>query len=142
MLRARAWLLDYCNTSKKCKPGDAEKYTTELENLSPIQMKLWLMKFDEEEERKQQQRDIWQQAHAAALQHAQAANRATQKSYSAIDSEETAAANQDQQQLNYEQNLEDTESADKQLEAGDAYNPGLGYFPGDGVHYHFHLYGP
>lgn len=142
MLRARAWLTEYCNTSAKCKPGDAEKFTNELQNMSATQMKLWLMKFDEEEEEKQQQTAFWKHVQGLAVSHAKSVNAATDKSLAAVETEETAAANQEQGRLNYEQNLEDTEGADKQLEAGDAYNPGLGYYPGDGVHFHFHLDGP
>src|SRR3990172_3115229 len=58
MLRARAWLQDYCATSAKVKPGEGEKYMNELANITPTQMKLWLMKFDEEEAGKQQQQQL------------------------------------------------------------------------------------
>jgi hypothetical protein len=136
MLRARAWLLDYCQRSAKAKPGDAEKYMNELANMTPAQMNLWLMKFDEEEAAKQQQQALWQQAHQAGLTHAMAANRATQQSYAAINKEETSAANEEQQQLNTQQAEEQEMAADKQLGPVAPY----GYYPGDGVHYHFHLY--
>ena len=136
MLRARAWLQDYCNTSAKVKPGEGEKYMNELANMTPTQMNLWLMKFDEEEAGKQQQQQLWQQAHQAGLAHAMAANRAAQKSLASVSQEETSDANQEQQQLNEEQQMEQEESADKQL-APVALD---GDYPGDGVHYHFHLY--
>jgi hypothetical protein len=138
MLRARAWLTEYCNTSAKCKPGDAEKFSNELQNMSATQMKLWLMKFDEEEQEKQQQTAFWKHVQGMAVSHAKSVNAATDKSLAAVETEETAAANQEQGRLNYEQQLEDTEGADKQLEAGDAYNPAQGYYPGDGIHFHFH----
>src|SRR3990172_5527031 len=67
MLRARAWLQDYCSTSAKVTPEDAQKFMSELQNMTPVQMKLWLMKFDEEEDQKAQQRALWSQAHSAAL---------------------------------------------------------------------------
>src|SRR3972149_3404484 len=138
MLRARAWLQEYCATSKNCKPGDAEKYMSELQNMSTTQMKLWLMKFDEEEEQKQQQRAFWKQAQATAMAQAKSGDRATQKSYAAIETEETGAANQEQSELNEEQQHEQTMQDDKQ--AG-PYTPyGQGYYPGGGVHYHFHMY--
>lgn len=139
MLRARAWLQEYCNTSAKCKPGDAEKFSNELQNMSATQMKLWLMKFEEEEDEKQQQTAFWKHVQGMAVSHAKSVNAATNKSLAAVETEETAAANQEQGRLNYEQNLEDTEGADKALdEANDAYNPGRGYYPGDGVHFHFY----
>lgn len=134
MLRARAWLQDYCSTSAKVTPQDAQKYQTELENMTPVQMKLWLMKFDEEEDAKQQQQALWKHAHSAALSQAMAADRATQKSYSAINSEESQAAGEEEQQLNEETQNEQNLEGDKQIEQG-AYGPGAG-----GVHYHFHLY--
>ena len=136
MLRARAWLQDYCATSAKVKPGEGEKFMNELANMSPAQMQLWLMKFDEEEAGKQQQQAFWQQAHQAGLAHAMAANRAAQKSLASISQEETADANQEQQQLNVQQAEQQEEAADKQLGpvAPD------GDYPSDGVHYHFHLY--
>jgi hypothetical protein len=140
MLRARAWLQEYCATSAKVKPGEAQQYLDELEHMSPVQMKLWLMKFDEEEDQKQQQNAFWKQAQSTALGQAKAADRATQKSYAAIESEETAAANQEQGQLNEERANEQQMQDDKQL---GPYTPyGQGYYPGagGGVHYHFHVY--
>lgn len=139
MLRARAWLQEYCNTSAKCKPGDAEKFSNELQNMSATQMKLWLMKFEEEENEKQQQTAFWKHVQGMAVSHAKSVNAATDKSLAAVTSEETQSANQEEKEVQYEQNLEDTESEDKQIEnAGDAYNPGRGYYPGDGVHFHFY----
>src|SRR3990172_2308309 len=132
MLQARAWLLRYCQTSAKVKPGDAQKFMTELENMTPAQMQLWLMKFDEEEQAKQQQQALWKQAHSAALSQAMAANRATQQSYTAIEQEETQSAGEEQQQLNIQQADEQEMAADKQLGPVST----SGYDPGDGVHYH------
>jgi len=136
MLRARAWLQDYCATSAKVKPGEGEKYMNELANMTPTQMKLWLMKFDEEEDAKQQQQALWKHAHSAALSQAMAADRASQQSLASISSEETQAAGQAEQQINEETQNEQNLEGDKQIEQG-AYGPG-GY--GDGIHYHFHLY--
>ncbi len=138
MLRARAWLQEYCATSAKVKPGEAQQYMNELQNMSATQMKLWLMKFDEEEEQKQQQNAFWKQAQSTALGQAKAADRATQKAYSAIETEETAAANQEQGQINEERANEQQVEDDKQLGPVGPY--GQGYYPGGGVHYHFHVY--
>ena len=139
MLRARAWLQEYCSTSAKVKPGEGEQYMNELQNMSAVQMKLWLMKFDEEEDRNKQQRAFYQQAQKTALGQAKAADQATQKSYSAIESEETGAANEAQSQINEQEANEQQNQDDKQL---GPYTPyGQGMYPGDGgVHYHFHLY--
>lgn len=138
MLRARAWLQEYCATSAKVKPGEAQQYLNELQNMSATQMKLWLLKFDEEEDRKQQQNAFWQQAHAAALGQAKTSDAATQKSYAAVETEENAAANQEQSQLSEE---EQNEQAMQDTKQSGPYTPyGQGYYPGGGIHYHFHIY--
>jgi hypothetical protein len=46
MLRARAWLQDYCSKSAKVTPEQGRKYMQELANLTPSQMELWLLKHD------------------------------------------------------------------------------------------------
>jgi hypothetical protein len=38
MLRARAWVKDYCAHSAKITPAEAKEYEAELANLSPKQM--------------------------------------------------------------------------------------------------------
>ena len=100
MLRARAWVQEYLARSAKYTPEEKQQYMTELQNLTPAQMKLWLLKFDQEEESRQQQYAFWEQAHNAAMSRAMAADQATQKSYSAINHEENQAAAGEQQQLN------------------------------------------
>jgi hypothetical protein len=142
MLRARAWMQDYFSKSAKVTPEEAKTYMKELENLTPIQMKLWLIKFDHEEEQRQQQYAFWQQTHAAALSQARSINQATQRAYADINQEETEAAVQAQQQINEQRQAAQEMAADKQLETvgpygGGAY--GLYGYPG-GLHYHYHLY--
>jgi hypothetical protein len=140
MLRARAWLQEYCETSKKVTPEEAQQYTDELEHMSPVQMKLWLLKFDEEEDQKKQQRAFYQQAQTVMLKQAKAADLATQKSDSEIESEETAAASEEQGQVNEQ---EANEQQNQDVKQAGPYTPyGQGYYPGagGGIHYHFHLY--
>ena len=116
---------------------------TELQNLTPAQMKLWLLKFDQEEESRQQQYAFWDQAHNAAMSRAMAADKATQNSYSAINKEENQAAAGEQQQLNTQAADVQSNEQTKQLEGSGPYGPygpngyGAGY---GGIHYHFHLY--
>jgi hypothetical protein len=141
MLKARAWLQEYCQVSKKFTPEDEKKYLAELENLSASQMKLWLLKFDHEQEQRQQQYQMWQQAHDAAMQRAIAADKATQESYAAINQEESAAAGQEQAQLNEQQQAQQELAADKELDDPGPYGGPYGAYPGyGGIHYHFHLY--
>jgi hypothetical protein len=140
MLRARAWLQDYCSKSAKVTPEEAKTYMAELQNLTPTQMKLWLLKFDEQEEARQQQTAFWQQAHAASMSRAVQANQNTQKAYASITQGETAAATEAQQQINEEQQFQQNEAMNNQSQAAPIgpYGPG-GYFPiYGGVHYHMH----
>jgi hypothetical protein len=65
MLRARAWLKDYCSKSAKVTPEMAKQYESELANMSPNQMRLYLMKFDEQEQMRQQQYAMFQQQNSA-----------------------------------------------------------------------------
>src|SRR5688500_4065157 len=44
MLRARAWLQEYCSKSARVTPEEAKQQMAELENMTPAQMKLWLLK--------------------------------------------------------------------------------------------------
>lgn len=138
MLRARAWLQDYCSKSAKVTPQMAKQYQQELANMSTSQLKLWLLKFDHEEEQRSQQQTLWQQAHASALSQAVAANKATQKSYADINKEQSEAAGQEQQQINEQREFSQSEAQNKELESVGPYPynyPGYG-----GTHYHYHLY--
>jgi hypothetical protein len=139
MLRARAWLQDYCSKSAKVTPEMAKEYQTELENMTPAQLKVWLLKFEHEESQRQQQYAAWQQAHSASLSRAVAADRATQQSYAAINREESEAAGVAQQKINEQQEFSQTLQEEKRLGPVGPYGPGeyAGY---GGVHYHFHLY--
>jgi hypothetical protein len=139
MLRARAWMQDYFSKSARITPEQANAYTTELEHLTPAQMRLWLLKFDHEEEQRQQRQQLWQRAHTAALSQAVAANQATQRAYAAINRGENEAAGEEQQQLNEQAQAQQEMAEDKQLETAAPY-AALGYPAYGGIHYHYHLY--
>ena len=138
MLRARAWLQDYCSKSAKITPEQGKKYMEELANMTPSQMELWLVKFNHEEEQRQQQYSMWQQVHAAGISQALAANRATQQAYANINREESESAIGAQQQLNEQTQVAQNRAEDKQLELNAPYP--YAYAGYGGVHYHFHLY--
>jgi hypothetical protein len=150
MLRARAWVTDYCTNSKKMSPAEAKEYMTELENLSPKQMKLWLLQYEHQQELYVQKESaqqvahraamahasaahssvtapdpeamrMWQMQHQASLNQAMAADRATQQSYNAIEKEETQAANEEQGQLNAEQQFSRQMQEDKQADLNNPY---------------------
>ncbi|MCI0334764.1 MAG: hypothetical protein L0228_16235 [Planctomycetes bacterium] len=142
MLRARAWLQDHISKSAKITPEEGRKYMTELENLTPAQMKLWLLKFDHEEQQRQQQYAFWQQSQQVLAGQALAAHRATQQAYANINREETEAAEQEQGQLNEQAAARQERSMDKQFVPFGPYGPyGYGFQPGyGGIHFHYHLY--
>jgi hypothetical protein len=100
MLRARAWLQDYCARSAKVTPEEARQYMEELQRLTPVQMKLWLLKFQEHEEMIEQQQAAFNMQRQAGLRQAAAVNRATQQAYADINAGETAKAETAQQSLN------------------------------------------
>src|SRR5687767_14699015 len=78
MLRGRAWLHDYCARSAKVTPEQAQEYMTELQNMSPSQMKLWLLKFQEQEEMIHQQQAMFNAHRQAGVQQAVGVEKATQ----------------------------------------------------------------
>jgi hypothetical protein len=103
MLRGRAWLQEYCARSAKVTPEEAKQYMAELENLSPTQMKLWLLKFQEQEEMIQQQQAAFNVQRKSGLTQAAAVNQATQQAYNDINAGETEKAEGAQASIN-EQN--------------------------------------
>lgn len=136
MLRARAWVQDYCSKSAKVTPAEAKEYMTELENLSPKQMKLWLLKFQHEEEMIQAQQAAFEQSRQAALNQAISVNRATQQAYADINKEETEGAQMAQQSINTEQR----QAFERGLEKMDDLNTyhGWGYGAGYGSPYGYY----
>lgn len=150
MLRARAWVTDYCKNSKKMSPEEAKEYMTELENLSPKQMKLWLLQYEHQQDlylQKEsahqvahraamahasaampsatppspQEMQMWQMQHKASLAQAMAADRATQKAYGAIENEETQAANEEQGQINAQEAMSRQMQESKQADLNNPY---------------------
>ena len=89
--------------------------------MSPNQMQLWLMKFDEEEQQRQQQYAMFQQANAAGLQQAMAAHRQTQQGYAAINQAETAAAQNAQGQINEQREAAQNAQENKKLDQSGPY---------------------
>jgi hypothetical protein len=142
MLRARAWLHDYTSKSVKISPEQGRKYMTELENLTPSQMKLWLLKFEHEEQLKQQQYGMWQQSQQALAQQAMAAHRSTQQAYADFESQQSQAAGEEQGRLNEQAAERQQRSEFNQFAPVGPYGPyNWGFNPGyGGIHYHYHLY--
>jgi len=154
MIKARQWLAVYCARSAKVTPAEAKQYMSELEGMSAVQMKLWLLKFDEQDEIQQRQYQAWQRAHQVSLKQALAMQRAISQSYSNINRDETQAAESEEGELKQQQGEESDMAQDKMqeldtpgLETPDYVGPYMGYgYPGygglGGIHYHFHIYPP
>jgi hypothetical protein len=154
MLRARAWVQEYCAASAKITPEEAKQYMTELQNLSPTQMKLWLLKFDHEEQMIRQQQADFNVQRQAGLQSAASYQQATQQELNAVNSDENRAAQEAQQSINAEQeqafqrglqNSADRDAANAGLNSQMPWGPypygyGYGFAPGygGGVHIHVH----
>jgi hypothetical protein len=167
LLRARAWVEDYCSNSNLISEASAAQHLQTLSNMSPEEMQLFALRHEYEYQQQKKQMAGIQKAHEAALKQATAAaeaqkwwfqnvhkaenaegmavNQQTQQAYAAINREETGAANQEQSQINA-QNAEASEmEEDKMGELNTAY-PGFGYggaygYPAmGGYHYHFHVY--
>ena len=148
MLRARAWVKDYCAHSAKITPAEAKEYEAELANLSPKQMKLWLLKFQHEEEMIQQQQQMFNSSRQADVSQAMALHKQMKQSYADINKDETAAAQtaensiKQQQEFAQEDSLQKT--ADQDAAATDMLTQPFGGYGGYGgygygdVHYHFH----
>lgn len=105
MLRARAWVQEYCQRSAKITPEEAKQYMTELEHLSPVQMKLWLLKFDHEEAAIRQQQADFEKMRRAGIAQATSINSSVQQSFGAINRDETEAAEGEQASLDTQQGL-------------------------------------
>jgi cell wall assembly regulator SMI1 len=147
MLRARAWLKDYCSKSAKVTPEMAKQYETELQNMTPNQMRIYLMKFDEQEQVRQQQYAMFQQQNSMGLQAAAAMHKQTQQGYAAINQAETSAATQEESNINEQRESEQNAQQDAMF-GGNLYGYPYGYNGGYGgpygyggaieYHYHFH----
>jgi ribosomal protein L22 len=99
MLRARAWVQEYCQRSAKISPEEAKQYMTELENLSPVQMKLWLLKFQHEEDTIHQQQADFERGRQASLAQAGMYRQQMQRAGANINRDETMAAETEEQSL-------------------------------------------
>ncbi len=148
MLRARAWAQEYCQRSAKITPEEGRDYLMELQRMTPTQMKLWLLKFNHEEEMIQQRQAAFEQSRQASVQQALAINRSVQQAYSNINRDENEAAETAEQSINEEQQnaqagqqLKEGELAAETLRGPGDLNLGLGPY-GSGWGPYGNIYGP
>jgi hypothetical protein len=155
MLRARAWVQEYCQQSAQITPEEARTYMAEMARMSPTQMKLWLLKFNHEQEMIHQQQAAFNQQRQAGVQQAMAMNQSIQQAYGRINQDETEAAQTEEgtiqeEQQNAQQNADEKEANMTDTPLGGAWGAyGYGAY-GDGpygyggalapaeYHYHFH----
>jgi hypothetical protein len=158
MLRARAWVQEYCQRSAKITPEEANQYMAEMEHMTPVQMKLWLLKFQDEEDNIRQQQAAFNVGRQADLGQASGIHQAEQQADAAINRDETAAAQNAQESLNAERDAANERLLQKSSDRNAAataqstmplYMGGYPYgysrwgaFPAAGeVHYHVHYHG-
>ena len=149
MLRARAWLKEHDADSAKVTPEEAKEHQTELANLSPKQMKLWLLKFQHEDEIRQQQQAMFNAQRQAQVQQAMAAHQQMKQAYANINADENQAASNVASSIKQQQEFAQQDGLQKGAGRDAAVNNllappfsgwgsyGYGYGYG-GVHYHFY----
>jgi hypothetical protein len=151
MLRARAWAQEYCHASARVSPQEAKDYMTELQRMPPTQMKLWLLKFEHEQEMMQQQQAAFERQRRAGVQQALGIDRGIQQAYGRINRDENEAAESEESSINEEQrNAQENARLNQQdlnINAAHSTDLGYGYSPlGYGLygpaqyHYHFHYH--
>jgi hypothetical protein len=148
MLRARAWVKDYCAHSAKVTPEEAKEYEAELANLSPKQMKLWLLKFQHEEEMIQQQQAMFNSSRQADVQQAMAVHKQMKQAYANVNADANQAAKTAEDSITQQQEFAQEDglqkNADRDAAATDMLTQpyfgygGYGGYGFGGVHYHFH----
>lgn len=155
MLRARAWAQEYCHASARVTPEEAKDYMNELQRMTPTQMKLWLLKFEHEQEMMARQQAMFEQSRRAGVQQALGIDRGIQQAYGRINRDENEAAQVEEGTINEERiNAQENARMNQQnLNIQGEYGGGLGYGYGYGYgygpyapygpvqsHYHFHYY--
>jgi hypothetical protein len=147
MLRARAWLKEHDADSAKVTPEEAKEHQEELANLTPKQMKLWLLKFQHEDEIRQQQQALFNAQRQAQVQQAMAAHQQMKQAYANINADANQAAKNVEGSIQQQQEFAQQDGLQKNADRDAAVNnllapPFLGWgaygYGYGGVHYHFY----
>lgn len=164
MLRARAWVNEHCQGNTAMSETEKAEMLQALETMTPAQMKLFALthsnvsksntvaqvhttaqqSLQHAQQAAAAQQWWYQNVHKAEMQRSLAADSQANANLNSIDTEETAAANQAQAQINEEKQFEQDNQAAKLDDLNNAYpnggymNPYYGY-GGGGIH--FHIYG-
>jgi hypothetical protein len=151
MLHARAWVQEYCQRSAKITPAEGQQYMDELERLSPAQMKLWLLKYEAEQEHIQAQQAAFEHHRKAMVGQALSVEKQTEKSYADINQGETDAAKLESKSLakekQFSQQMMKQNASERAQTTDSMLNPynmfgygGYGAHGGYGGGYHFHYH--
>ncbi|WP_428304667.1 hypothetical protein [Lacipirellula sp.] len=79
MVAAREWLVDHMARSARITPSQSQRYMEELKRLSPEQMKLWLITFEEQQAERNRQHETFESARQMSVDRAMQANQASQQ---------------------------------------------------------------
>jgi hypothetical protein len=103
MVAAREWLVDHMARSARITPSQSQRYMEELKRLSPEQMKLWLMTFEEQQAERNRQNQSFEAARQMSVDRAMQANQASQQAAENATRTRNQAAKTAQQALQSQQ---------------------------------------
>lgn len=103
MVSAREWLEDHMGRSAQITPSQASRYMKELERLTPTQMKLWLITFEEQQAERARSRETFEGARQMSVDNAMRANEAAQRAQENVQRTRNEAARMAQDSINSQQ---------------------------------------
>jgi chemotaxis protein histidine kinase CheA len=103
MVAAREWLVDHMARSARITPSQSQRYMEELKRLSPEQMKLWLMTFEEQQAERNRQNQSFEAARQMSVDRAMQANQASQQAAENVTRTRNQAAQTAQESMRNQQ---------------------------------------
>ena len=103
MVAAREWLVDHMARSARITPSQSQRYMEELKRLSPEQMKLWLITFEEQQAERNRQNQTFESARQMSVDRAMQANQASQQAAENVTRTRNQAAQTAQESIRNQQ---------------------------------------
>lgn len=103
MVAAREWLVDHMARSARITPSQSQRYMEELKRLSPEQMKLWLITFEEQQAERNRQSQTFESARQMSVDRAMQANQASQQAAENVTRTRNQAAQTAQESMRNQQ---------------------------------------
>jgi hypothetical protein len=103
MVAAREWLVDHMARSARITPSQSQRYMEELKRLSPEQMKLWLITFEEQQAERNRQNQTFESARQMSVDRAMQANQASQQAAENVTRTRNQAAQTAQESMRNQQ---------------------------------------